>query len=150
MARGRGGEFYWRVDNNDPSNSALVLVVLASSGLESDAVLRDKDTLADVLSGSTNEVTNSGYSRKTLTDASLSAFTPDDVNDQLYLDCADQTWSSVAAGDVWAKLLVCYDSDTTAGTDANVVPWLAFDFVWTPEGTDITWIVPANGFYRSG
>lgn len=150
IARGRGGELYWRVKNNDPANSALVVVVLASSGLETDATLKDKDTLADVLSGTTNEATNTGYARKTITDSTLTAYSPDDTNDLLYLDMPDQTWTSVAAGDVWAKLLVCYDSDTTGGTDANVVPWLAFDFSWTPDGLDITWVVPANGFYRSG
>jgi hypothetical protein len=149
IARGRGGEFYYRVDNNDPANSALILLVLAASGIELDATLKGKDTLADVLAGTTNEATNSGYARKTLTDSSLSAYTPDDTNDELYLDCADQTWSSVAAGDVWSKLLVCYDSDTTTGTDANIVPWLAFDLAWTPDGSDITWVVPTSGFYRS-
>lgn len=149
IARGRGGEFYYRVDNNDPANSALVIVVLASAGIETDAVLKDQDDLATILAASP-EATNTNYARKTLTDSSLSAYTPDDTNDWLYLDCADQTWSSVGVGDVWAKLLVCYDSDTTGGTDSSIVPWLAFDFAWTPDGTDITWIVPALGFYRSG
>ena len=150
ISRGRGGEFYYRVDNNDGANSALILVVLASSGIETDAVLKDKDTLADVVSGTTNEATNAGYARKTLTDADLTAYTPDDTNDWLYLDVADPTWTTPAAGDVWAKLLVCYDPDTTGGTDATIIPWLAFDFSWTPDGTDITWVVPALGFYKSG
>jgi Flp pilus assembly protein TadG len=149
QARGRGGEFYYRVDNNDPANSALILVVLRAASIETDAVLKDKDTLSDVLSGATDEATNSGYARKTITDSTLTAYTPDDTNDWLYLDMPDQTWSTVGVGDVWSKLLVCYDSDTTSGTDANIVPWLAFDFAWTPDGTDITWVVPASGFYKS-
>ena len=71
---GRIVELYNRVDSNDPANSALVIAVLAASGIESDATLRDKDDLAAVVSGTTNEVTNSGYARKVLTDADLTAF----------------------------------------------------------------------------
>ena len=149
IAKGRVAELYNRVDTNDPANSALVIVVLATSGLETDAVLKDKDTLADVVSGTTNEVTNTGYARKVLTDASLSAFAADDTNDRVDLDFADQTWTGVAAGDGWSKLLVCYDSDTTAGTDANIIPLTAHDFVVTPDGSDITAVINSAGFYRA-
>lgn len=149
IAKGRVAELYNRVDSNDPANSALIIVVLATSGLESDATLKDKDTLADVVSGTTNEVTNTNYARKTLTDADLSAFAADDTNDRVDLDIADQTWTSVAAGDGWSKLLICYDSDTTAGTDANIVPLCAYDFVVTPDGSSITAQINASGFFRA-
>lgn len=149
VAKGRVAEMYRRVDVNDPANSALVLVVLASSGLETDAVLLDKDTLADVLSGTTNEVTNTGYARKVLTDASVTYPGPDDTNDRMDLDLTDPLWTSVAAGDVWAKILVCYDGDTTSGTDADIVPLTAHSFDITPDGTDITGTVAASGFYRA-
>ena len=33
------------------------------------------------------------------------------------------------ASDAWRKLLVCYDSDTTGGTDANIVPVRAYDLL---------------------
>lgn len=149
IAKGRVGEFYNRVDTNDPANSALVIVVLATSGLESDAVLMDMDTLAAVVAGTTNEVTNTNYARKVLTDADLSAFAADDTNNRVDLDIADQTWTAVAAGDGWSKLLVCYDNDTTGGTDANIIPLTAHDFVVTPDGSDITAQVAAAGFYRA-
>ena len=149
VAKGRVAELYNRVDSNDPANSALIIVVLATSGLESDATLKDKDTLADVVAGTTNEVTNTNYARKTLTDADLSAFAPDDTNDRVDLDIPDQTWTSVAAGDGWSKLLICYDSDTTAGTDANIVPLCAYDFVVTPDGSSITAQINASGFFRA-
>lgn len=148
VAKGRVAELYNRVDSNDPTNSALVVVVLATSGLESDAVLQDKDTLADVVSGATNEVTNSGYARKVLTDADLSSLAADDTNDRMDLDFGDQTWSAVAAGDGWSKLLVCYDSDTTGGADSAIIPLTAHDFVITPDGSDITATV-ANFFRAS-
>jgi len=149
IALGRVAELYNRVDNNDPANSALVLVVLATAGIESDAALKDKDTLADVVSGTTNEVANSGYARKVLTDADIVAFAPDDTNDRVDLDIPDQTWTAVAAGDGWNDLLVCYDSDTTGGTDANIVPMTQHDFVVTPDGSDITVQIAAAGFYRA-
>jgi hypothetical protein len=149
IALGRVAELYNRVDLNDPANSALIIVVLATAGIESDAVLKDKDTLADVVSGTTNEVTNTNYARKVLTDADISAFAPDDTNDRVDLDIPDQTWTGVAAGDGWNDLLVCYDSDTTAGTDANIVPLTMHDFVVVPDGSDITAQVAAAGFYRA-
>ena len=149
IAKGRVGEFYERVNNNDPSNSALIIVVLATSGLESDATIKDYDTLSAILAASTNEVTNTNYARKTLTDADLGASSPDDTNDRYDFDFADQTWSSVASGDGWSKLLVCYDSDTTGGTDANIIPLTAHDFVVTPNGSNITAQLNSSGFFRA-
>lgn len=149
IALGRVAELYNRVDLNDPTNAALIIAVLATSGIESDAVLKDKDDLAAVVAGATNEVTNGGYARKVLTDADLVAFAPDDANDRVDLDIPDQTWTGVAAGDGWNDLLVCYDSDTTGGTDANIVPCTMHDFVVTPDGSDITAQIAAAGFYRA-
>lgn len=149
IAKGRVAEFYNRVKSNDPANSALIIVVLATSGLESDATLLDKDTLADLVSGTTNEVTNTNYARKVLTDADLAAFSPDDTNNRVDLDIADQTWTGVAAGDGWSKVVVCYDSDTTGGTDANIIPLTCHDFAITPDGSDITAQINAAGFFRA-
>ena len=149
IAKGRVGEYYQRVDSNDPANSALIVVVLATAALESDALLKDYDNLSALLAAASNEVTNVNYARKTLTDADLGAATPDDTNDRFDYDIPDQTWTSVAAGDGWSKLLVCYDSDTTAGTDVNIVPLTAHDFVVAPNGSNITAQVNAAGFFRA-
>lgn len=150
IAKGRVVEYYNRVKSNDPTNSAFIVVVLATSGLETDAVLKDKDDLAAVVSGTTNEVTNTGYARKTLTDADLAALpAPDDTNDRYDIDIPDQTWTGVAAGDGWSRMLICYDSDTTAGTDANIIPLCSYDFVVTPDGSDITAQINAAGFFRA-
>lgn len=148
-ALGRVVEFYNNVDTNTPANSALVVVVLATAGLETDVVLKDKDTLADVVAGTTNEVTNVGYARKVLTDVELAAYAPDDTNNRVDLDIPDQTWTGVAAGDGWSRLLVCYDPDTTLGTDADIIPLTSHDFVVTPDGSDITAQIAAAGFFRA-
>lgn len=148
IALGRVAELYNRVDLDDPANAALIVVAVNTS--ETDAVLKDLDDLSLVLgNASTAEVTNTGYGRKTLTEADIVAFAPDDTNDRVDLDIPDQTWTGVAAGDSWTDLLICYDSDTTAGTDANIVPMTQHDFAVTPDGSDITAQIAADGFYRA-
>lgn len=151
VALGREVELYNRVDSNDPTNSALIMVILALTGLETDAVLKDKDTLADVVSGTTNEVTNTGYSRKVLTDANLAAYTVDDTADTITLYLPLQTFSAISAGDTWAKGVIAYDSDTTGGTDANIIPVVGFDVridgsPVVPNGDDIVVDFSTNGF----
>lgn len=145
IAKGRVAELYSRVKSNDPANSALILVPIETSGLEADAVLIDKDDLAAVLVGTTNEQTTMG--RKTLTDVELAAFpAPDDTNDRMDVSLPTVTWTA-ATGNAISKLLVCYDGDTTSGTDANIVPLTLFDFVVTPSGTDVQ--MTGGPFYRA-
>jgi hypothetical protein len=135
IAKGRVVEYYNRVESNDPANSALILVPLETSGLESDATLIDKDDLAAVLSGTTNEQTTMG--RKTLTDADLAALpAPDDTNDRYDVSLPTVTWTA-ASGNAISKILVCYDPDTTGGTDSSIIPLTMFDFAQTPSGADI-------------
>jgi hypothetical protein len=145
VSKGRGVEFYNRVKSNDPANSALVLIPIEAAGLEADAVLVDADTVAAVLAGATNEQTTMG--RKVLTDAELAAFpAPDDANDRYDVSLPLVTWTA-AAGNAIAKILVAYDSDTTGGTDANMIPMSMFDFAVTPSGTDVQ--MTAGVFYRA-
>lgn len=135
IAKGRVVEYYNRVENNDPANSALILVPIETSGLEADSVLIDKDDLAALLSGTTNEQTTMG--RKTLTDADLAALpAPDDTNDRYDVSLPTVTWTA-AAGNAISKIAVCYDSDTTAGTDSNIIPLTLFDATATPDGNDL-------------
>lgn len=129
IAKGRTVELYNRVNDNDPANSALILLVLAETGLESDDVLKDYDTVSAVLAGASNEVTNTGYARITLTDTALSAPTVDDATDIVTLTFATQTTASITAGDSWRKLIIAYDPDTTAGTDTTLVPMYGFDLL---------------------
>lgn len=145
IAKGRVAELYNRVKSNDPANSALLLIPIETTGLEADATLIDADTLAAVLAGATNEQTTMG--RKTLTDADLAAFpAPDDGNDRMDLSLPTVTWAA-AAGNAISKILVAYDSDTTGGTDANIVPLTMFDFAQTPNGSDIQ--MTGGVFYRA-
>lgn len=145
IAKGRIVELYNRVKSNDPANSALILVPIETSGLEADSVLVDKDDLAAFLAGTTNEQTTMG--RKTLTDADLVALpAPDDTNDRYDIALPAVTWAA-ASGNAISKILVCYDGDTTAGTDSNIIPLCYFDRAETPSGSDI--VLSAGAFFRA-
>jgi len=148
IALGRIAELYNRVDLSDPTNAVLVLVAINTSA--TDATLIDLDTLAAIeADANTAEVTNSNYARIVLDDSDLTAFSPDDTNDRVDLDIPDQTWTAIAAGDAWTDLVLCYDSDSTAGSDSNIVPLILFDFAVTPDGSDITAQINAAGFFRA-
>lgn len=148
IALGRVAELYNRVDLNDPTNAALIVSAWGTSA--TDATIRDLDTFAALESDvNTAECVLSGYARKVLVDTDLTAFSPDDTNDRVDLVIADQTWTAVAAGTAITDVCIGYDSDTTGGTDANIVPMTWHDFAVTPNGGDITVDVPTAGFYRA-
>lgn len=125
------------------ANDALIAVVIEASGVAAEATIKDYDTLADLLAGSSNEQTTMG--RKTL--ASIVVAT-DDTNDWQTVDCADIVWTA-ATGSATALLVICYDPDTTGGTDADLVPLVVDSFTVTPAGGDVTYTVNAGGFYRA-
>lgn len=151
IAAGKVAEYAARVNANDPTNSAFIVVILKATGIDSDATMKDLDTLSAVLaSGSTDEATNTNYARKTLDQAGGITITVTDASDKVEVDIPDQTWSAVAsAGGAWAKLLVCYDNDTTSGDDTNIVPMVGLDFAVTPDGTDIVAQFNASGIFRA-
>jgi hypothetical protein len=150
ISKGKVNEYHDRVDGNDPANSALIVVLLKT--VAADATLKDQDDLAAILAGGSTECDFTNYARKTLTDASISASVVDDVNDRREADIPDQTWSSAggAINNAIAKLLVCYDPDTTSGTDSSIVPLAAYDFVVSAtNGGDITATINAAGYFRA-
>lgn len=150
IAKGKVAEYAARVNANDPTNSALIIVAIKSAGVESDATLRDYDTLDAILAAANDEATNSGYARKTLDQAGGITVTVDDTNDRVDVDIPDQTWTAVqTTGGAWAKLFVCYDNDTTGGNDTNIVPLTSHDFAVTPDGSDITAQIATSGFFRA-
>lgn len=140
VSKGRGAEFHERVNNSDPTNAVLVVVLLASSGLVGDSTMKDYATLDAILAGASDEATNTNYARKVLTDSDVAAISVDNTNDWVVADAADQTWSSVANDGTGAigKLLFCYDSDSTGGVDSGIIPITYHDFVVTPNGGNIT------------
>lgn len=149
--KGRVGELVNRVNANDPTNSVLIWSLWNIT--QSDAVQRDLDDIAAIeASGSNAELTsgtNANYVRKTLSDASGITRTVDDTNDWVDIDCPDQTWTALGAGTAVNHALCAYDSDSTAGTDANQLPVSQHAVAITPDGSDVTLVIATGGFYRS-
>lgn len=114
------------------ASDALILIPLEASGLETDAVLKDKDTFADVVSGTTNEQTTIG--RKPLSSITV---TVNDTLDRVEIDAADVSWTSPTGNPIGAMVIV-YDPDNTTGTDADLIPVTKADVLWTPDGTTFT------------
>lgn len=130
------------------TNDALIAVLLKTSGLETDSTLKDYDDLLALLAGTSDEATFTNYVRKTLASVTV---TVDDTNDRVDLDCADFTYTTAGGADNTAvsKLVICYDPDTTGGTDSTLVPLTAHDCVFTPDGTDQIIQIAAAGFARA-
>lgn len=137
ISKGRGVEFYNRAENNDPTNSALILVPLSASGTEAQG--QDLDDLAAIEADANfAERTSGGWVRKTLESAQLAALpAPDDTNNRFDVSVPQVTWTTPAAGNNTTGLLVCYDSDTTAGTDSAILPNTHHDFAVTTDGNDV-------------
>lgn len=123
------------------TNDALVLIPLEESGLETDTVLRDKDDFAAVVAGTTNEQTSVG--RKTLTGVTV---TVDDANDRVNVAFSAVSWPAPAGNKVGA-FVIGYIPDTTAPSDAAIIPLTKHDLSWTPEG--IAFALNAGDFFRA-
>jgi len=146
IAKGRVVEFYYRVKNNDPTNSAIILVPCSASDSEANA--QDADDLTAALATAINEQTGGGWVRKTLTDSDLASFpAPDDTNNRYDVSLPQVTWTTPAASNNTTGLLVCYDSDTTGGTDANIIPLGHYDFAVTTDGNNV--VLNSGVFWRA-
>lgn len=123
------------------TNDALIMVALESTGLVGDSTMRDYDNLSDLLAGATNEQTTVG--RKTLASVTV---TVNDTNDRVEVDAADVTWTA-PTGNAIGAVVICYDPDTTGGTDADLIPLTKHDVSWSPDGNDFTLTIA--DFYRA-
>ncbi|MFE4857357.1 hypothetical protein [Streptomyces sp. NPDC056670] len=123
------------------TNDALIAVPIQTTGIVSDATMRDYADLSTLLAGASDEQTTMG--RKTLSSVTV---TVDNTNDRVAVDCADITWTG-ATGNAISAIVICYDPDTTTGTDSDLIPLVKCDFAITPDGSDVTATV--NDFYRA-
>ena len=154
IAKGREVEFYERVNSNDPANSALILMLLRDGSSNGVSGLPDFDTFAAILAGGYTELSVAGYARKALTDADLAAWAPDDTADRVALSLPTQTFAALTAGQTIDIGVVGYDNDTTAGTDANIVPITAhelriFGTTIPTNGDDVLWDLNTYGWVLS-
>lgn len=146
ISKGKVNEYWDRVDGNDPTNSAIVVVAFNSTATH--ATIRDLDTLAAIESdANTAEITNGGYARVVLTDASVAATAVDDPNDRRDATVPAIALGSIVAGTAITHILIAYDPDTTGGTDSNIVPLTWHDYAITPDGSAVT--IPTGVFFRA-
>ena len=124
--------------------ATIKLLVLKAAA--ADATLKDLDTIALILAnGSTTEADFTNYARKTL--ASLTV-TVDDAADDVDVDCADVTFTAAggASNNTTTDVIIYEDVD---GSDANAIPLVQLDAVFTTDGNDVTLQFGANGFYTA-
>lgn len=109
----------------------------------------DFASLDVALVSGTNHATEAGgsWGRKTLDDSLTGALVVDNVNDRMPATLPSVTWTAPTTGQNTTGLLICYDSDTTSGTDANIIPLVHCDFVVTADGNDV--VLNAGDFFRA-
>jgi hypothetical protein len=125
-------------------NDATKFGVLLLKTVESDGLMKDRATIADVVANST-EANFTNYARKVTLTATL---TVDYTNDRVDIDLANQTWVSAggALNNTLVKAIVFYDPDDD---DATAVPISGLDFAGTTDGSNLVWNLDASGFYRA-
>jgi hypothetical protein len=128
---------------------ALILVLLQTTGLESDATLADYDTLSAILAAANDECTFSGYARRTLASVTV---TPDDTGNTQSADAADPaSWTAAGSPQGCGAAIICYDPDTGTGTDADLVPLvqLMTGTVTFDVGVPVSPVLNAAGFFTA-
>lgn len=120
-------------------------IMLALKVSEADALLRDYDTLALLLSGSNTEANFTNYARKT---GITGTVTVDDTNDRVDVDLPDQTWTSAggALNNTLTKIVIAYQN---AAADSTRIPLTYHDFPFSTDGSDLTVQLNAAGFFRA-
>jgi hypothetical protein len=123
------------------TNDALIAVPIETSGIVADSTMRDYANLSALLAGASNEQTTMG--RQTLGSVVV---TVNNTSDRVEVDSTDITWLA-ATGNAISAIVICYDPDTTTGTDADLIPLTKHDYVESPTGSDI--VATVTDFYRS-
>ena len=112
------------------TNDALILVPIEATGLEADSTLAGYASLGALLAASNNEQTTMG--RKT-----LSGVTVNTSASPVVISASDVTYTA-PTGNAVGAVVICYDPDTTTGTDTDLIPLGKWDYTLTPSGADVT------------
>src|SRR5690606_40290368 len=98
---------------------------------------------AAILAGASSELTGSGYSRKTLTNVTV---TVDDTGNKASFTADPVSWTITGSSPEAGKAIVAYDPDTTTGDDDDLIPLAAFDCEITFDaGVEVTVTPNPNG-----
>lgn len=123
----------------------IVVVLLQSSGLQTDATLNNYQFLADLLAAGNTEATFTNYSRQVLagTDITITVNTSTGITT---VDTSDRVWNAAggATNNTLGALLTCY-RPTTTSLDSAVLLLTKHDFAVTTTGGNLTATVPSIG-----
>lgn len=120
--------------------ATIKLLVLKTAA--SDAVMKDTDTISALLATAAVEADFTNYARATL--GSLTV-TVDDTGDAVEVDAADVVFTSAGgATNNTTTDVVIYEEVTN---DADSVPLVCLDAVFTTDGNDVTLQFNAAGWY---
>lgn len=135
------------------ANDAIKALLLVSAGLEADDALEDYTTIQAMLAASNDEATFTNYARKTLagiTDTITNGTNrwDSDANDLVWTAAGNTATAagSGAGNNVLGKLVIYYDPDTTASSDANNIPLAVYDFVASTDGNELDATIAAAGW----
>lgn len=134
ISKGRTVELFNRVDSNEPTNSAIIVIPLKVSDTEANA--QDFASVKTFLEGTSKEQTE-GWSRKVLTDTELAAIAVDNTNNRFPATIPAIKWTAPTSGKDTTGVLFAYDSDTTTGDDSNLIPLVHCDMVVKADGNDV-------------
>ncbi|RJQ08785.1 MAG: hypothetical protein C4558_07460 [Dehalococcoidia bacterium] len=147
ISKGRAVEFYYRAENNDPANSALVVIPMATLGSEAQG--QTLDSLAAVESdGNFSEQTGGGWGRTVLESSQLASFpSPDDSNHRYAIQVPEIVHATPDTSNDLQGFLIGFDYDTTAGTDSNILPVTAHAVTVTANDVDV--VINVGDFFRA-
>jgi hypothetical protein len=149
VALGRVGEYVNRVLSNDPTNAALIAIPMSQSGTAEQA--EGLTTFAAVESDANfAEQAHASWGRKTIDDTGEGlAWAFDATNNRNEADMNDLVWAAPATGNNTTGLVICYDPDTTAGTDSALIPLVHLDMAVTANDQQVTFQFNAEGWYNA-
>lgn len=134
----KGSLMYW--GTLPGASDGLIAVPLHTTGLASDATMRDFTTLAAILGGTSTE---SNIGRITMSGVTV---TVDQAGDQVLLDCADFSWPAATAGAEVGAIILCYVPVIGVSVDSAIVPISKHGVTFTPAGNDVNVTVATGGF----
>jgi len=146
ISKGRVASYVQNIEDGSPANSRIKIIPIETSGIETDATLKDYNDLAALLAGTSNEQTTMG--RKTWAAADL-VITVDDSGEKVDIDSTDITWTGATGNAISALITVYFPDGVTPGADSTGIPLTKHDFVVTPDGSDIVAQLAAAGFFRA-
>jgi hypothetical protein len=113
--------YYWQQAQDTAADIGVLL--LQGAGLEAEDALKDYQTIAALLAGTSDEATFTGYTRKTFPSPTQSV---DTATNQLVLASAQAPpitliWPPAPAGQTLSKVVLYYDPSPGTSTDVQKI-----------------------------